>query len=345
MKKALLIVILIFIINSITTAQTVIAKYGGEFMSFGVGGRALGLGGAYSALAQDASAGYYNPAAISRIQYPEIMAMHDARFGDLINYDVVTVALPYGYDASVGFSVMRLGVDGIPDTRKAWIDKDGNQVFDFLYDQLDYDKITYFNAADWALYLTYAKKESEYFSYGANVKIIKRDIAEFSAIGIGFDAGVLYSPIKDLYLAVNAQDITTTLIAWSTGRNELVTPTLKVGGAYSIEMLGGKLSPVVDLDIRFENRKYASIANVGPVSLDPHAGLEFDYKNIFALRAGYTDIKQFTLGAGIHLRKLDIDYSFARFGSRENDLGNTHRISLRFILQEDKFARTTEKTD
>jgi hypothetical protein len=52
-------------------------------------------------------------------------------------------------------------------------------------------------------------------------------------------------------------------------------------------------------------------------------------------------VKQLTLGAGLHLRKLDIDYSFARF-SEENDLGDTHRISLRMILHEARFARTTE---
>jgi hypothetical protein len=70
-------------------------------------------------------------------------------------------------------------------------------------------------------------------------------------------------------------------------------------------------------------------------------GLEFDYKNTVALRIGYNDVKQLTLGAGLHLRKLDIDYSFARFG-KENDLGDTHRISLRLILQEARFARATE---
>jgi hypothetical protein len=70
-------------------------------------------------------------------------------------------------------------------------------------------------------------------------------------------------------------------------------------------------------------------------------GLEFDFKKAIALRVGYNDIKQMTLGAGIHLRKLDIDYSFAQF-DKENNLGDTHRISLRLILQEARLARTKE---
>jgi len=95
------------------------------------------------------------------------------------------------------------------------------------------------------------------------------------------------------------------------------------------------------VDIRFENRQFASIAHIGPVSFDPHIGLEFDYKKSIALRIGYNDIKQITLGAGIHLRKIDIDYAFAQF-DEANDLGNTHRISLRLILQEEHLARTKE---
>jgi len=46
-----------------------------------------------------------------------------------------------------------------------------------------------------------------------------------------------------------------------------------------------------------------------------------------------------SVGAGLHLRMLDIDYSFAKFAADES-LGNTHRISIRFMLQNDQFGRT-----
>lgn len=324
---------------SLLNAQTV-AKYAGEFMAIGVGGRALGLGSAYVALANDATAGYWNPAALARLDYPEVMLMHDERFGSLLNYDFGSVGIPYGTDASLGITILRLGVDGIPDTRNAWLDANGNGRFDDD-NRPDYNKITYFSSADWALYLTYAQRSSEDFSYGINVKLIRRNIAEFTATGVGFDLGLLYSPAPDLYVGLNAQDITTTFLAWSTGTNELITPTLKLGTAYFFELFDGRFAPVFDVDIRFENRKFASVANVGPISLDPHLGLEFDFKKTVALRVGYNDIKQLTLGAGLHLRKLDVDYSFARFG-RENNLGDTHRISLRLMLQAEQYARAKE---
>ena len=317
-----------------------IAKYAGEFMAIGVGGRPLGMGGAYVAIANDVTAGYYNPAGLAHLDYPQIALMHDERFGSLVNYDYAAVAIPFGKDMSFGLSVMRLAVDGIPDTRNALYDANNDGVLDINSDRLDYSKITEFSNQDWAFYLTFAKRNSKNFYYGANIKIIRRDLAEYSAMGVGFDIGAWYSPIENLSLGANLQDITTTLIAWNTGRNELVSPTAKIGAGYSFEFLGGKITPVLDFDVRFENRQFASNFHLGPVSFDAHSGLEYNYKNLFAIRGGYNDVKQFTVGAGIKLPKLNIDYSFARFNMAEEDrLDDTHRISIILTLEEPKFLR------
>lgn len=338
--KIFLIISSLLFIYSQSSAQTVISKYAGEFMAIGVGGRPLGMGGAYAAIANDVTSGYYNPAGLAHIDYPQIALMHDERFGSLVNYDYAAVAIPYGKDLSFGISIMRLGVDGIPDTRSALVDYNGNKILDDPRDRLDYSKITEFSNQDWAFYLSFAKRYSENFYYGANIKIIQRELADNSATGIGFDVGAWYSPFENFSLGANLQDITTTLISWDTGRNELVSPTAKIGAGYSFEFIGGKITPVLDFDIRFENRKFASNFHLGPVSFDMHAGLEYNFKNIVAVRGGYNDIKQFTIGAGIKLPKLNIDYSFAKFNMSEEDrLPDTHRISLILTLEEPNFLR------
>lgn len=323
---------------------TSVAKYAGEFIAIGVGGRALGLGSAYVALANDVTAGYWNPAGLSKIMYPQITLMHDERFAGLVNYDYGAVALPVGASATLGFSVIRLGVDNIPNTQNAGIDANGNPLppdewQNFV--RLDPSRITYFNAADWAFYLSYAKRSTEKFSYGASLKVIRRVLGDGSATGLGFDVGAQYLLGERLALGANFQDITTTLVAWSTGRNELISPTLKLGSAYFIDALSGRFAPAFDVDMRFENRATASEAHIGRLSMDFHGGLEFDFKEIVALRVGYSDIKELNIGAGIHLPKFDIDYSFAKFNNTEQ-LGNTHRISLTFTLQAEQFARQAE---
>lgn len=351
MKKIFL--LFCFLSATAFSGGTKFGKYAGEFMSIGVGGRALGLGSAYTALANDVTAGYWNPAGLARINYPELSLMHDERYGNLVNYDYGGFALPYGansVDAETGekvfnaatfaISVIRLGVDGIPDTRKALADSNSNGIMDGD-ERLDYNAITFFNASDYAIYFSYAKQHSENFFYGANVKLIRRNLGTIHGNGIGFDVAALYLPTENISIGANLQDATTTLVAWSTGTNELISPTLKIGAAYFFELFSGRFAPVLGADVRFENRQFASVAHLGPISFDPQAGLEFDYKNIVAVRAGYNDIGNLTLGAGLHLRKLDIDYSFAKFDAADQ-LGNTHRISLRLRLEEDKYRRDSE---
>ncbi len=322
-------------------AGTGIAKYAGEFMALGVGGRALGLGGAYVALANDVTAGYWNPAGLASITYPQIALMHDEQFGSLVNHDYGAVAFPFGTSSSLGLSVIRLGVDDIPDTRNAGVDINGNVTYDpNEFSRIDPNRVRYFNAADWAFYLSYAKKASDEFSYGANVKFIRRELGENGATGVGFDVGATYTPMENLLLGANLQDVTTTFLAWDTGTNELISPTMKVGSAYLIEAWGGRFAPALDFDIRFENRQSASTFNLGPVSFDMHAGLEYQLRDLVALRVGYSDVKQVTMGAGLHLPKLNIDYSFAKFDGIDQ-LGSTHRISLMFTLEADQFKRAS----
>ncbi|MEI7812083.1 MAG: PorV/PorQ family protein [Ignavibacteria bacterium] len=346
LNKTIILASLLLLSSGLIKSQTVIGKYAGEFLAIGVGGRANGMGGAFSSVANDVTSGYWNPAGMATLDYPQIALMYSQNFGNLVNYNYAAVGIPYGVDMSFGLSIIRLSVDGIPDTREALVDAEGNVIYDISDPrarQIDPSKVKEFSNADWAFFFTFAKRQSGEFYYGANVKIIRRDLAEFSATGIGFDVAALYFPTERLTLGVNLQDVTTTLVAWSTGRNELITPTAKVGASYAFDFLWGKVIPAADIDMRFENRRYASQFNIGPVSFDVRAGMEYSYKNLFAMRMGYNDVRDFTLGAGIKLPKLNIDYSFAKFaGLKENGLGDSHKISLTLTLEDLRYKRNAQ---
>jgi hypothetical protein len=327
--------------SSATSGAADKAKYGGEFMAIGVGGRALALGSAYVAVGGDATAAYWNPAGLSELSYPQIALMHDERFAGLVNYDYAGAAVPIDASATIAVSAIRLGVDDIPDTRMAGVDAAGNPLPPDRWEEfagIDPSRVTWFNTADWALYLSYARASGEHFSFGGNIKVIRRENGDVSATGIGLDFGALWRADDRLSVGAHIQDVTTTLVAWNSGLNELILPTLKLGAAYRIPLFGHLLMPVADVDVRFEGRETAANLSMGGTSFDFHGGVEFEFAGTAAIRGGYTDIGSLTMGAGIDLPKLDIDYTFARFDGTE-ELGNTHRVSIAFTLEAGQFYR------
>ncbi len=316
------------------------AKYAGEFLALGAGGQSLGMGGAFVAVARDVTAGYWNPAGLAFIEYPELMLMHSRQFADLVNYNYASVALPVGRRNSLGFSIIRLAVDDIKKTALT------NPEVGLGELNRPY-VVESFGSADYAFFFSYAKRVSEGFSYGGNVKFINRSIDDHSAWGVGFDVGFMFNPTSQLIVGVNLQDVTSTLLAWDTGRRELITPSIKAGVTYPItfSLMGGRVQPALDFLIRFENRQENALASLGRASFDLNMGWEYVYHNAFSIRLGFSDVGQsdvqmdfgrFTVGAGLHLPKLNIDYAF--LGHEE--LGSTHRISARLTLEEPKFQRS-----
>ncbi len=346
MAGCLLLVLLSLLEASTTSAQTV-RVYAGEFLQLGVGARSLALGGAGVAISDDATAGYFNPAGLNSIRYPMIEAMHEARFDGIVQYNYGALAIPIGWNSTVALSVVQVGVSDIKDTRNALIDLNKNGVLDPT-EYFDYDngKITTFSNGDWGFILSYAKRGLDAadtdFDYGASAKFIYRRITDDnSGIGLGFDAGIRYRATPSLTLGAVAQDVTTTLLSYSTGTKELISPTLKLGGAYQINISSNgfhRLLPTADLDLRFENRGSVAQFHAGPISMDAHLGLEYQLGSILAIRGGYNDLGMWSVGAGLHFSRLSIDYSFLNFNGQDQ-LGNSHRVSIAFSLEQPKWKR------
>jgi hypothetical protein len=315
------------------------AKYGGEFLTLGAGGRGLGMGGAYSALTNDVTAGYWNPAGLTYIEYPQIMLMHAEQFEGVVKYDYGSFAMPFGANRSLGIGLIRVGVDDI------WVTKLTNPQLKLGDTYVDEDGVTRVNTAqrdysisdaEYALFLSYALQKSQKWSWGANVKIVHKNIGANSAWGLGFDLATLFKPVGNLQVGLNLQDITTTVLAWDSGAREIIIPTLKAGLAYPFHFAGlrGYMAPALDFDIRFEGRDYASQFATGPVSVDSHLGWEYQYRDLFALRLG-SDVGRFTAGAGLILQRFQFDYAFLS----HDDLGNSHRVSARFSFENPKYRR------
>ena len=319
--------IALFILNySIVIANDFrVAKYGGEFLSLGVGGRALGMGGAFSATANDVTAGYWNPAGLIHVKFPQVMLMHTEQFDGIIKYDYGGFALPIGNERSIGISLIRVGIDDILLTQRLqYSDLKLGEIDQGIPNRPIVDGTI--SDAEYAFLLSYSIQRKKNLSFGANIKIIHKGIGDFSAWGLGFDIATLFKPVGNLHIGINLQDITTTVLAWDNGTREVIVPTIKTGLAYPlyIPFISGTLSSAVDFDIRFEGRNFGAQLATGPLSLDSHLGWEYQFQDIFSIRLG-SDIGRFSAGAGIKLPKFQFDYAFVG----HNELGDTHRISAK----------------
>ena len=325
----LFLLILVVLLGKVSVAASNAGRTAADFLLIGVDARAAGLGGAYSAVSDGVSAAYWNPAGLIGVRYPQISLMHASRFSGIVNYNYGGAAIPLGALQSLAITLTRTGVDDIKYTALE------NPKLPLGYSNRPYVSKTV-SDAEYAFYISYARLLPGKFSLGINMKIIHKSVGDNSAWGIGFDVGILANPFASLLVGANLQDATTTFVAWDTQRNELISPTLKVGASYPVhfKFWDSKLVPAADIDFHFENYGEAAQLAVGPMSADFHVGFEYSIFHTVAFRIGH-DRGELTAGAGFRLSHLNIDYAFMK----HNQLGDTHRISMRLMLKNNKIKR------
>ena len=300
-------------------------KYSGEFMEIGVDARAQSMGGAFTAMSGDVVSTYYNPAGIYDLKSTQISFMHTQQMIASVNYDFLAIGKKQNENRVLAFSLVRLGIDNIKDSRQAYsiVQQTGE------WDQ--YSKVTEFNAADYIFTLSVAQKWLKGWNFGVNFKLIRQNIANYHANGLGFDLGAQKKLWKNAQIGMLFRNITTTLIAWDTGEKELVAPSFYLGGTYLINIPGFKstIQPVGDIIIRAESRDKSASWSSGTFSSDFAAGLEYAYHGILYIRAGIDEISRLNLGAGVQIPHIRIDYAFTRY---DYEIGNSHRIGLLISL-------------
>lgn len=343
-------------INGVVAAQGITPKYSNEFMNIGIGSRALAMGGAQVSVVTDVTAAYWNPAGLLGVKHEhEFSLMHAEYFAGIAKFDYAGYSTNIQEDNQIAISLIRFGVDDIPDTR-------------FLYDAngaLNYNNIQFFNAADYALILSYARDLSDHFKVGINTKVIHRNVGKFAkAWGFGLDFGAIY--VADEWrVGLMARDITTTFNAWSHNADlvkEIYTQTQNEIPINSIEITLPRatlsvsrnitlteevgLLAVLDLDLTFDGRRN-TLYGSDLLSLSPKFGLELDYRQVafFRLGAGniqslrdfdgskYTSVQP---GFGLGFRISDavlLDYALTDIGSI-SETPYSHVFSVKVSLNQ-----------
>lgn len=271
----------------------------GAYLRIGTGVRGMGTGGAFVAVANDVSAGYWNPAGLGLMAVPEIAGMYSLLSLDR-SYNYAAGAYPFGEVGTFGLSWINYNVGNV-DARNAA----GNVIGSL-------------SNSENALLFSYGKQVASKFGLGANVKLLFHSLAGSSASGMGFDLGARVTPSNRIALAASVQNLGATLKWNTTAQTESKLPLLTRVGVLVKPL--NMINLAADYEINDKQKGQW------------HVGWEVFMSEYLNLRAG-NDNGSITLGASLVNiaavnNTLELDYGFSK---DPVDQTATHRFA--FLLR------------
>ncbi len=345
----------IFLLSQLLINAQAFRGFSNEFLNLGVDAESFGMGKAVIASTNDVNSVYWNPAGLTNIKDYQGALMHAEYYQGIGKYDYAGFAKPINSESAFAVSIIRFGVDDILNTTEL-IDNQGN---------INYDNISLFSAADYALTMGYARKfPLQGIDVGLNGKLIYRQIGDFaSSWGFGLDAAIQYQTENEWKFGLMFRDITTTFNAWNIdseaydkirnsipGQNdaepeklELTKPKAQLGVARTFEMFRDfNLLAEFDLNIRFTETH--DLISTSFMSINPAAGFQLDYRKMVFLRGGINNFQQIqeiddknttsfepNFGVGFRYKGIQIDYALANIGGTSGTFfSNIFSVKLDF---------------
>jgi len=178
--------------------------YGAAFDPLPAGARANGMGGAYTAVASDPSAVYWNPAGLSGLRQSSFLYTHmDVQTLGLLSYDYFSYAQPFVFNNAVALSWTRLGTTA---------------------------NVNFMNYSENTFTLAYEQPITSALSVGLNFKAFQV-LYDSTASGIGFDFGARYQILKNLAAGAMLENFNNPQIVWITQATDDLPKNLRVGFA------------------------------------------------------------------------------------------------------------------
>ncbi|MCE5299368.1 MAG: hypothetical protein LLG37_00640 [Spirochaetia bacterium] len=286
---------------------------GGEpfaFLKLGVGARAMGMGGAFSSVAGDATAPYYNPAGMLDMTGFELHAeSHIMTFGRSLNF--VSTGRPF----MILNTLYSAGV--------SWYNFSGGSDLEARSSNSpEPDSVFSHNAH--VFFFDIGAKISDIFMLGGNFKVLYQGIDSARGIGFAFDIGAIANITDEMRAAFTIDNIGSG-ITWSgSAHAESVSQVLTLGASYSVNSLAGvaglKLLPAMDM-----------VYNTAS-GFRIRAGAELSMNDFFFLRAGYNNA--LTCGMGLWFRTskiFTIKLEYALAGDTVEPGAITHRLAASVV--------------
>lgn len=269
----------------------------GTFLNYGLTPRTLAMGKSFTGLADDAEAGYYNPAGLVQLMSHDIKACHSQLYGGF-RMEYLGYAFPTRRFGFFGFTLINHGAENI-ESRVSLTDIRGT-----------------YNFRQNAILFSYAYPAFRDLAVGGNIKVVTSNIATFGAVGLGADLGFFLFPKSSITFGGVVQNLFgPNLIYHATADKFPLTFRLGAG----VRLYRGQVILSGDLVKPGEN------------SLAPHLGLEFKPLSLLTVRGGM-DKNELNAGCGVHKDwgkfSVGADYA-ALFHHRSNYLlPVTHKIGV-----------------
>jgi len=264
----------------------------GDWLSNYATARTVGVGGAFVSVADEPVGSVWNPAALTRV-FRNVIFVETARLFEETTVNTISFGTPErSMLPGFGLTVISFGSGTFERT---------NELNDVIGE---------FEEGETAYLLSASKSISRRIALGANLKIIRQSIDEFSASGAGADLGVLVHPLPSVTVGASILNIGGPGLTLR--ETEEIFPADYRGGA-TFRFLGGRAMLTTE------------IAGRSGYGAKLHAGTEFTVHPLLALRMGYND-SYFSGGASFELAEgIRFDY-----GMSDHLLGMVHRVGISY---------------
>ncbi len=239
MKQSIILLLIMTVWCTACNAKTKYYGLPGEYLQWGVGARAMSMGGAFTGLSDDTSAIYFNPAGLTQLKSGQVTAMASNLFEDSF-YNFLGFVHPTPKAGVLGLGVVLLNSGDMEETN------------------IRQETLGKFKDSRQGIFVSYGKRIARSINCGASVKLVSQQISSYNGTGIGLDGSLFLTPRDRLSLGISLKNIISPVLRL---REDEERFPLSLQAGLGSRMLNNNLILCLDIDKTLGQSLHARIGS------------------------------------------------------------------------------------